>query len=499
MLQLRDQPPRSAPFAPFRGDRPGQQATLLRFPARPGSGRPESDVDGFVENQLERWAGHDRTLVLRVPAPRIEAETLLDVAGRSSGLFWAGEGTVFAGVGAAHTIQVAGRGRFRQLRRRAERLWRRLVVAEHGSLSLAAGPASPPRLFGGLAFDAGAAGEEPWSELGDGSFTLPRFLYRRDHRGACLSLALDGGEIARRADRVAWRAELGRLLAELGRRGSTAQRPVRNPGDVVRIHRPSRARWVEEVEAIRRAIARGDFAKIVAAQCSQVDLAAPLETATVVRRLARSGVTRFAFRRQHSTFLGATPERLIARHGRRIETEALAGSIERGKGRAARLMASAKDRHEHALVVDEIVSRLEPLCGKLNLPQVPGIRELRDVLHLRTPITGRLDAPRHVLELVEALHPTPAVGGLPSAAAMRWISEHESGARGWYASPVGWFDAAGDGEFAVALRCSVLSGSAAHLYAGAGIVGDSDPQLEYHETELKRRALLRALSPRNSS
>ncbi len=92
-----------------------------------------------------------------------------------------------------------------------------------------------------------------------------------------------------------------------------------------------------------------------------------------------------------------------------------------------------------------------------------------------------------------ALHPTPAVGGLPSAAAMRWISEHESGPRGWYASPVGWFDAAGDGEFAVALRCCLLRGSRAHLYAGAGIVGNSDPRLEYRETELKRHALLRAL------
>ncbi len=463
----------------------------MRFRPR----RPVAGADRFVEHQLERWAGSDRTLVLTVPAPRVEPETLLDVAGRSPGLFWAGGATAFAGAGAACTIRVAGRDRFRQLRRRAERLWRRLEVAEYGSPTPAA---APPRLFGGLAFDAGAAGEEPWRELGDGRFTLPRFLYRRDRRAASLSLAVDGREIVGRAEREAWQAELGRLSATLAQRGSAARRqfplPACGETDAVRVHRPSRGRWTREVEAIRRAIARGDFAKIVAAQCSRVELAAPLDAATVLRRLARSGVTRFAFRRRRSTFIGATPERLIARRGRHIETEALAGSIGPGDRHAEQLMASAKDRHEHALVVGEIVRRLEPLCEELSLPAAPGIRELRDVLHLRTPITGTLAAPCHVLELVEALHPTPAVGGLPSAAAMRWISEHESPARGWYASPVGWFDASGDGEFAVALRSCVLNGSTAHLYAGAGIVGDSDPRLEYHETELKRQALLTALT-----
>ncbi len=495
MLQLREREPRlpvpEGVRVPRSDGRRGRVAPRLRFPE---IHQPDFEIDRFIEGQLERWAGRDRMLVLTVPAPRVEPEALLDVDRRTPGLFWeAADGAAFAGAGAAHTIRVAGPHRFRQLRLESERLWRRLTVADYGSSSLGPSATSRPRLFGGLAFAAGAAGDEPWSELGDGCFTLPRFLYRREPRGASLSLALDGGEIAGHADRGAWRAQLGHVLAQLARRVSAPPRPAGALGGIVRVHGPSRARWTSEVEAIRRAIARGDFSKIVAAQRSSVELAAAPETAAVLRRLARTGVTRFAFRHQRSSFLGATPERLIARQGRQVETEALAGSIGPGDGHAARLLASGKDRHEHALVVDEIVRRLAPMCGRLSLPASPGIRQLRDVLHLRTPITGTLAVPRHVLELVEALHPTPAVGGLPSSSAMRWIQQHESGPRGWYASPVGWFDVAGDGEFAVALRCCVLRGSQAHLYAGAGIVGDSDPNLEYHETELKRRALLSAL------
>ncbi len=227
-----------------------------------------------------------------------------------------------------------------------------------------------------------------------------------------------------------------------------------------------------------------------------MDLAAPPEATAVLRRLARArhGATRFAFRGRGTTFLGATPERLVRRRGRRVDTEALAGSIARGSANAARLLASAKERHEHQLVVDDIVRRLRPLCGGLRLPAVPHVRALRDVQHLATPIAGVLGRRRHVLELVEALHPTPAVGGVPTTAALDWIREHESEPRGWYAAPVGWLDAAGDGEFAVALRSCLLSGHRAHLYAGAGIVADSDPRREYTETELKTRTLLTALA-----
>ena len=143
-------------------------------------------------------------------------------------------------------------------------------------------------------------------------------------------------------------------------------------------------------------------------------------------------------------------------------------------------------------MIDAIKSSLASLGADIRHPDEPGVRTLRHVHHLHTPITASLTTRRHVLELAEALHPTPAVGGTPTRAAMQWIAEREV-ARGWYSSPVGWFDLDGNGEFAVAIRSGVLAGERAHLYAGAGIVAGSAPDREIAETDTKLRAMLGAL------
>ena len=127
------------------------------------------------------------------------------------------------------------------------------------------------------------------------------------------------------------------------------------------------------------------------------------------------------------------------------------------------------------------------------MPGAPAVRALRNILHLHTPIAAELSAPVHVLELAAALHPTPAVGGTPTRLATAWIAAREPAPRGWYAAPVGWFDAAGDGELAVAIRSGLLAGRTAHVWAGAGIVRDSDAEAEWAEVEVKQRAVLDAL------
>lgn len=157
------------------------------------------------------------------------------------------------------------------------------------------------------------------------------------------------------------------------------------------------------------------------------------------------------------------------------------------------MMASAKEREEHQLVVNAILRALDPFCDSLRSASEPSVRELPNVLHMQTPIEGHLRESTHVLELVRALHPTPAVGGVPTSDAVRWIIENEALPRGWFSAPVGWADAAGDGEFVVALRSGLLRDGKAWVYAGAGIMADSDPDAEYVETELKMQALLGAL------
>jgi isochorismate synthase len=236
---------------------------------------------------------------------------------------------------------------------------------------------------------------------------------------------------------------------------------------------------------------------VVLAQQTQLNFTAPLSvSATLATLHERCGgeATVFAFDFAHGCFLGATPETLLRKQGLALHSEALAGSAQAQDAEAERaLLSSSKDREEHRVVVQAIAEALGPLCDEIEFEDEPGIRRLRHLLHLHTPITAELSTSCHVLDLVARLHPTPAVGGAPTHWAVRWIAEHESVPRGWYAGPIGWFNAAGDGEFDVALRSGVIHGQEANLYAGAGIVAGSDAQHERAETELKLASLWDAL------
>jgi menaquinone-specific isochorismate synthase len=202
--------------------------------------------------------------------------------------------------------------------------------------------------------------------------------------------------------------------------------------------------------------------------------------------------------RLQASLFGATPERLVSVRGRTVETDALAGTTGRGETSeedewlAAELADDSKNSHEHDLVADTIKQQLAPFAASVSAgPR--RIRKLATVQHLWTPITATLDRAEHVLSLVEALHPTPAVGGLPPERALETIRETEPFDRGWYAAPIGWVDAAGYGTFAVALRSAVTRGDTATLFAGVGIVSDSDPDREWDEVQLKYRPILNEL------
>lgn len=453
---------------------------------------PAAELEDFAREQLAGRLSGSGVVMLSVPAPVAPPEILLDrIDGRDHGVFWASSsGASLVGVGSCHHLALSGDGRFEQLRQRSAELFERLELLSHPTLE-----PQRPRLLGGLSFAVGSADAAAWRAFGDGSFTLHRWLYRSDGDSASLSVALDGlaGEHP-----TAVASELGerlRLLERAAASPEAALAALDGSAVPVAVGQLPEEVWEAQVEAIREAIAAGRFRKIVAARRAEVSFSHELEPAALLSRLHSCGphCRRFAFLRPSVAFLGASPERLIRRHGRSIATEALAGSIGSGSQQAARLLRSSKDRSEHQLVVEHIVARLSPLCRGLDWSHEPQIRELRNLLHLHTPIRGELRTDTHVLDLVERLHPTPAVGGVPAAAATRWIAEHEAQPRGWYSGPVGWFDAAGDGEFDVALRSCLLSGTEALVYAGAGIMLDSDPRLEYQETELKQRSLLAAL------
>ncbi|HEV7464765.1 MAG TPA: isochorismate synthase [Candidatus Dormibacteraeota bacterium] len=255
-------------------------------------------------------------------------------------------------------------------------------------------------------------------------------------------------------------------------------------------------------EAVER-IRRGALRKVVLARTLELELSGDIDATTVLRRLRRRdpGCHTFAVRGADGRMLlGATPETLLRRHGRTVVCGPMAGSAPRSPdpeedaAAARRLLASQKDHREHRLVVEAMSDALVPFCETLEVDPVPRLTATASLWHLTTTVRGRLVAGAPgALGLAAALQPTPAVCGTPRAAALDTIHELEPVPRGLYSGLVGWVDAAGDGEWVVALRCATLSGRRARLYAGAGIVEGSIPALEVAETEAKFSALLTAL------
>jgi menaquinone-specific isochorismate synthase len=201
------------------------------------------------------------------------------------------------------------------------------------------------------------------------------------------------------------------------------------------------------------------------------------------------------------SLVGATPELLVRRTAGVVESRVLAGTIWPGSGDnlSGQLLGSAKDRHEHALAVDSLADALRPLCTTLDVPEQPGVIALHNVSHLSSDVRGTLDPsdPASLLELAEAVHPTAAVGGTPREAALHLITELEGMDRGRYAGPVGWVGSSGDGELGIALRCAQLDGQVARLFAGCGIVADSEPHKEAREAAAKMVAVRDALQAGN--
>jgi menaquinone-specific isochorismate synthase len=256
--------------------------------------------------------------------------------------------------------------------------------------------------------------------------------------------------------------------------------------------------WKAVVQRAVAATASGSLTKVVVARRVDVVANRPFSLSESLVRLASLYPSCTVFHVEG--FIGASPETLVRRLGNEVLSQPLAGTVERSGDAAtdealvARLMASAKDRHEHQVVVDEIARCLAPFCPSLEVPSGPSVVALRNVSHLATVMRGVLGERRPTsLELAAVLQPTPAVGGLPVAEALQWQRDNEGFSRGRYAGPVGWVDSRGDGEWALGLRSADISGSHAALYAGAGVVAASNPDAELAETQLKLQALLAAL------
>lgn len=253
--------------------------------------------------------------------------------------------------------------------------------------------------------------------------------------------------------------------------------------------------WCDRVEEARSIIRDGGATKIVLSRRIDVDADCAFDPATLFNRLRQAYPTSMCF--AVDGFIGASPELLVSRIGDVVRAHPMAGTTQRSgdpaidQQRANDLLVSTKNRNEHQITIDMVHDTLLPWCSYLDAEPSPSVVPAGPVQHLATLVEGRLSRPApSVLELVAALHPTPAVGGWPTGAALEAIRALEPHPRGRYAGPVGWVDSSGNGAFAVAVRSAQLQGATASLHAGVGIVADSDPLLELEETRIKARALL---------
>lgn len=255
--------------------------------------------------------------------------------------------------------------------------------------------------------------------------------------------------------------------------------------------------WLEAVAEALRRIDEGEMEKVVLARDYAVWSRSQFRPSDLLAHLNRRFPSCYLF--AVAGLVGASPELLVSRRGLRLESLTLAGSApvfddaEADRAAGAALLASAKNRWEHQLAVDSVLASLEPVITDLHMPPEPVLLRLDNVQHLATPLSGTVDVEWDALSLAARLHPTAAVGGTPTPAALAAIVELEGMDRGRYAGPVGWTDTRGDGDLAIALRCAELSGARARLFAGAGIVAGSLPEDELEETRLKLKAMMGAL------
>ncbi len=391
-----------------------------------------------------------RTVVIADPGP------LIDLLPRPAPLSWVHRGDGLVAWGEVARFECAGPERFQA----AEQWWR--AVAEH---CVVRDEADVPG-SGLLAFGSFAYADRP----GDSALVVPSVI------------------VGRRGD-LAWVTTVGRGSLEPAPR-LTEQQPVDLPGEVLFSDGAmSGASWELVVaEAVRR-IRAGNLDKVVLARDLIAELDEDLDVRAPLRRLAERYPACWTF--HVDGLFGATPEMLVRRERGLVTSRVLAGTIRRtgddahDLALAATLARSSKDLEEHEFAVRSVADALAPYCLSMNVPESPFVLHLPNVMHLATDVTGVLDDVTSSLGLAAALHPSAAVGGTPTPDAVALIAELEGMDRGRYAGPVGWMDVSGDGEWGIALRSAEYDGQRVRLFAGCGIVADSEPEAELAEAAAK--------------
>ncbi|MCH8026477.1 MAG: isochorismate synthase, partial [Chloroflexi bacterium] len=407
-------------------------------------------MNAFKEAFAAETANSGELVSVTLPLPRVDPVTLFEAAVETDErTLWEqpSRGSSMVAVGVAAQITAEGPNRFEDV----ATAWRRMAAAAVAS-DPGACPVRAPVGLGGFAFAAGNGRESAWGDFPEALLMVPRLLFVSQGDLSWLIASTISGE---HSDPQSVTDELSTLLARAEAGSNTTSAATR----LTLTEAMNASEWKSAVAAIVNEIESTELRKLVLARHVHASSDRPLRVGAALRRLRSryQSCTTFAFARGESCFIGATPERLVRLDDRTVRIDCLAGTAARGANETEdaalgeALLADKKERSEHALVVEALRETLAPISTALSIPARPRLLAMANVQHLHTPVQATLADGQDVLGLTARLHPTPAAGGVPQRMACDLIGSYEPFDRGWYAGPVGWTAARGEGEFSVAI------------------------------------------------
>jgi len=397
------------------------------------------------------------------------------------------------GLGTALQYKTSGKERFQKLQRYFDKIrskWHYDCLTELPY---------QPGAFCAFAFDEDDTMSGLWQGVANTILTIPELLLEFSEGRYTLTISRQPSQLQTGEKQIEhWLTHTITLLQSVTAKDNIVESEntlYRTQGE------PTSTDWITLIESAKTTIDNNKLTKVVAARHIHVQGTHAFNETAILKRLSINYPSCYLLGVSlgNKTLVAATPEQLIAINNGTISCDALGGTGKRGDNTrqdnlfAHRLLQDSKTRHEHKLVVDHLHQRLSNISAHLSIPDNPSVLSLGNMQHLWTPIKAQCRPGISLFDLAAILHPTPAVAGTPVEEAKQWIAENEPFNRGWYSGGIGWIQADGNGELAVLLRAALLSDNNAELYAGAGIVADSDPRAELDETELKLRSVFDVL------
>ncbi|SER99628.1 isochorismate synthase [Gracilibacillus ureilyticus] len=451
-------------------------------------------IEGVLQTALEQIQ-NNKTPTLVSITEKINKVDILSFFHKGKKLakersFWsnADQNVCFVGIGNAYTIK-AEKNPYNIVKKEWSKLMERTILDNKYTYAN-----TGPIAIGGFPFDEEKETCELWDGFEGSQFRIPEYMLTVDEHGCFLTINIW-------LDQQSDIENLAAILYDESSQLLDSAFIESENNQIVFEHEVNPHEWKNLVREVTNYIETYPVEKIVLARELQVELRNPCNITDVLHQLLTNQPNSyvFAWETDVACFIGASPERLVHVKDNQILSTCLAGTAPRGEtseediriGQA--LLNDEKNREEHQIVVNMIRDSLQSCARNVDIPDVPIIYPLQNLQHLFTPVRAEIRFGCTLLEVVKKLHPTPALSGFPQKESLNFLRKHEKLERGWYGAPIGWFDSNFNGEFAVAIRSGLIKREKASLFAGCGIVKDSNPDMEYEETKIKFTPMLEAL------